>query len=70
MTGTATFRDAGWVWEGQGMDPGVPPSIYGVGEGATYFGLDRCIFIFHPTTRITLAKLAGKALHLCHAPYP
>jgi len=56
-----SFRDVGWVWEGQGMDPGVPPSVYGVGEGATYFGLARCVFIFHPTNRVTLGKLRDKA---------
>ena len=60
MTGKS-FRDVGWVWEGQGMDPGVPISIYGMGEGATYFGLDRCIMIFHPTNEITLGKLSDKA---------
>ena len=57
----ASFLNSGWVWEGQGFDPGVPPSIYGVGEGATYFGLDRCILIFHPTNAITLGKLRDKA---------
>ncbi len=56
-----SFLDAGWVWEGMGIgSPGVPPTIYGVGEGSTYFGLDRCVFIFHPNNEITLAKLADK----------
>ncbi len=27
--GKPTFRDLGWAWEGQGLDPKVPPSIYG-----------------------------------------
>jgi hypothetical protein len=52
-----TFREAGWVWEGLGFDPGVEPSIYGVGEGAAYFGLDRVNFMFHPNNEITLGKL-------------
>ncbi len=43
-----TFRDIGWVWEGQGIDPQVPPSIYGLGQGARYFGLSRANFLFHP----------------------
>ncbi len=56
-----SFREVGWVWEGQGFDPDVPPSIYGVGEGATYFGLDRCNLMFHPNNEVTLGKLADKA---------
>ncbi len=43
-----SFRDIGWVWEGQGIDPKVPPSIYGLGQGARYFGLSRTNFLFHP----------------------
>ncbi|MCU0962522.1 MAG: hypothetical protein MUF48_20700 [Pirellulaceae bacterium] len=46
--GKLTFRDRGWVWEGQGIDPHVPPSIYGLGQGARYFGLSRANFLFHP----------------------
>lgn len=46
--GKPTFRDLGWVWEGQGIDPKVPPSIYGLGQGARYFGLSRAQFLFHP----------------------
>ncbi len=53
----STFRDAGWVWEGHGFDPGLEPSIYGVGEGAAYFGLDRANFMFHRNTPANLAKL-------------
>ena len=44
----SSFGDIGWVWEGQGIDPGVPPSIYGLGQGARYFGLSRANFLFHP----------------------
>jgi hypothetical protein len=40
-----SFRDAGWVWEGQGIDPKVPPSIYGIGQGARYFGLSRVNYL-------------------------
>jgi hypothetical protein len=56
----ANLRDCGWVWEGVAFDPGVEPTIYGVGEGATYFGLDRVNFMFHPNNEITLGKLRDK----------
>lgn len=46
--GKPGLRDVGWVWEGQGIDPKVPPSIYGLGQGARYFGLSRVQFLFHP----------------------
>jgi len=52
------LRDVGWVWEGQGLDPGVYPSIYGVGEGCEYFGLRRAVFLFHPIDRYALEKMA------------
>jgi hypothetical protein len=52
------MRDVGWVWEGQGIDPGVPPSIFGVGEGAPYFGLTRGVFLFHPNTPLAMGKMA------------
>jgi hypothetical protein len=55
------FADVGWTWEGQGMDPGVPPSIFGVGEAAAFFGVNRAILIFHPTTPLALRKLSDKA---------
>ena len=53
------FRDAGWVWEGQGLDPGVYPSIFGVGEGCRYFGLSRAWFMFHPNNDLAMEKLRG-----------
>ncbi|MCC6489828.1 MAG: twin-arginine translocation signal domain-containing protein [Candidatus Hydrogenedentes bacterium] len=43
-----SIRDIGWAWEGQGIDPQVPPSIYGLGQGARYFGLSRVNYLFHP----------------------
>ena len=64
MSGTR-FADVGWTWEGQGLDPGVPPSIFGVGEAAEFLGLNRCIFIFHPTTPLALRKLSDKAEVAC-----
>jgi hypothetical protein len=55
--GKPTFRDVGWVWEGQGIDPKVPPSIYGLGQGARYFGLSRVNYLFHPNDEYALRLL-------------
>ena len=51
------LADVGWVWEGQGLDPGVYPSIFGVGEGCKYFGLRRAVYIFHPNDELAMEKL-------------
>lgn len=61
----AAMRDVGWVWEGHGLDPGVHPSIFGVGEGAAYFGLSRCHFLFHPNDELAMEKLATKDEVVC-----
>ncbi|HOE11933.1 MAG TPA: hypothetical protein PLQ35_13430 [bacterium] len=53
------LRDVGWAWEGQGLDPHVPPSIYGLGQGTTYLGLQRANFLFHPTDEYALGLLAN-----------
>lgn len=60
-----SFGESGWVWEGLGFDPGVEPSIYGVGEGAAYFGLERSQLYFHPNDEVTLGKLADKQEVVC-----
>ena len=52
------MKDFGWIWEGQGLDPDVYPSIYGVGEGASYFGLDRACYMFHPNNDLAMQKLS------------
>ena len=52
----------GWCWEGSGFDPGVEPTIYGVGEGAVFFGVDGANYIFHPNNEIAFEKLS----HLPH----
>jgi hypothetical protein len=39
----------------------VPPSVFGVGEAAEFFGLNRSIFMFHPITPLALQKLSDKA---------
>ncbi|MCB9783336.1 MAG: hypothetical protein H6751_10285 [Candidatus Omnitrophica bacterium] len=59
------LRDIGWIWEGQGLDPGVFPSIFGVGEGAEYFGLDRVQFMFHPNNDLAMRKLSDKKEVVC-----
>lgn len=60
-----SLRDVGWVWEGQGIDPGVPPSVFGVGGGCEFFGLKRATFLFHPNTETALAKLSGLEEVVC-----
>lgn len=59
------FRDAGWVWEGQGLDPGVFPSVFGVGEGARYFGVSRAWYMFHPNDDLGMEKLRGLKAVIC-----
>ncbi len=56
---TTRLCDVGWAWEGQGLDPHVPPSIYGLGQGTTYLGLQRANFLFHPTDEYSLGLLAN-----------
>ncbi len=53
------LKDVGWVWEGQGLDPGVDPSIFGIGEGCEYFGLSRAVYMFHPNNDLAMRKLSG-----------
>lgn len=52
------LKDVGWVWEGQGLDPGVDPSIFGVGDGAEYFGLRKVCYMFHPNSDLAMRKLS------------
>jgi hypothetical protein len=52
------MKDVGWVWEGQGLDPGVDPSILGVGDGCRYFGLTRANYMFHPNTEFAMGHMA------------
>ena len=54
-----SMKEAGWVWDGIAFDPGLEPTIYGVGEGMKYFGLDRANFLFHRNTPLNLSKLSG-----------
>lgn len=52
------MRDVGWCWEGQGLDPGVDPSILGVGDGCRFFGLTRANYMFHPNTEFAMQHMA------------
>lgn len=52
------LADVGWVWEGQGLDPGVDPSVLGIGDGCRFFGLTRANYMFHPNTEFALDRLA------------
>lgn len=52
------FADLGWCWEGQGLDPGVHPSILGCGDGCRYFGLTKANYMFHPNTDFALQHLS------------
>ena len=59
------LKDFGWIWEGQGLDPGVYPSIFGVGEGAKYFGLERACYMFHPNDDLAMQKMADLKEIVC-----
>lgn len=59
------LTDVGWVWEGQGLDPGVNPSILGIGDGCEYFGLSRANYMFHPNDDLALGKLRGLSEVTC-----
>ena len=52
------LADIGWVWEGQGLDPGVDPSVLGIGDGCEFLGLSRANYIFHPNTDFALSRLS------------
>ena len=53
-----SLADVGWIWEGQGFDPGVRISIYGLGQGAAYMGLTRANFMFHPNDEHALQLMS------------
>ena len=53
-----SLKDVGWCWEGQGLDPGVHPSILGVGDGCRFFGLTRANYMFHPNTEFAMQHMA------------
>jgi hypothetical protein len=56
---TVTFADVGWCWDGQGFCLGIPPSIFGHGEGTRWFGLNKTCFMFHPNSELGMEKVSG-----------
>jgi len=59
---TKRLANVGWSWEGQGIVGGVGYggsglSIFGVGEGAEYFGLRRVLCMFQSNNEAVLEKL-------------
>lgn len=51
------LRDFGYVWEGQGFDPGVPPSVLGVGDGCRLLKMNKAVVLFHPNDPWTFSRL-------------
>jgi hypothetical protein len=51
------MADAGWCWDGQGINGTWHLSIFGAGEGTKWFGLRRCCYMFHHNTALALQKL-------------
>ena len=54
---TSKLAQVGWCWDGQGFCLGIPPSIFGQGEGTKWFGLTKTCYMFHPNTELALEKL-------------
>ena len=52
------LSDAGWCWDGQALCAGGLPSLFGVGEGTRWFGLNKVCFMFHPNTTLAMEKLS------------
>jgi hypothetical protein len=61
----STLSTVGWVWEGQGLDAPIAPSVYGVGEGAKYFGLRKAVYMFHPNNDVAMEKLTSLSEVIC-----
>ena len=51
------LADFGWSWEGQGFVGGAGLSIYGLGEGAKYFGLKKVFTLYRPNDEVAMNKL-------------
>lgn len=61
----ASFREAGWVWEGFATHAGVWPTLYGIGEGYRYFGVPGVNFMFHPNDEVAMRKLSEAPRVVC-----
>ena len=51
------MANTGWCWDGQGINGSWHLSIFGIGEGTKWFGLDKCCFMFYPNTALAMEKL-------------
>jgi hypothetical protein len=52
------LADCGWCWEGQGYTGAGRFSIFGVGEGAKFFGLRRVFHLWHDNNHQVMKKLS------------
>ncbi len=59
------LSDAGWCWDGQGLNGQWRLSIFGAGEGTRWFGLRKCCFMFHPNTAMAMEKLRDMEEIVC-----
>ncbi len=59
------LADYGWIWEGQGFNRYLHPSIYGVGEGVEYFGLNKAVFMYHVNSEVAMQKLSFCSEVIC-----
>ena len=59
VTKPTRLADVGWSWEGQGMTGNPGLSIYGLGEGAEYFGLKKVFNCYRPNDGLAMEKLSS-----------
>lgn len=59
------LSEAGWCWDGQGINGQWDLSIFGAGEGTKWFGLERCCFMFHPNSPMAMEKLCDMKEVIC-----
>lgn len=51
------LRDYGYVWEGQGFDPGALPSVLGVGDGCRMLKMNKAVYLYQPNDAWALNRL-------------
>jgi hypothetical protein len=61
----AKLSEAGWCWDGQGINGQWKLSIFGAGEGTRWFGLEKCCFMFHPNSPLAMEKMGGMKEIIC-----
>ncbi|HEY2933676.1 MAG TPA: twin-arginine translocation signal domain-containing protein [Acidobacteriota bacterium] len=52
-----SVASAGWSWEGHGFTGGAGLSIFGVGEGARYWGLKKAFHMWRQSDELGMGKL-------------